>query len=268
MEWSLMRGLGAPVLLVPLALVGCANTGSATDYYVAQQDAQASDADPGSPERPFRTLDKACEVATAGDTVYVRQGVYREALIPKHFGEQGKPIVFQAYGTDAVTIKGSEVLIGLEKEGPNLWVKRPWTRGNYWEDWMREISVAPYGRSARIDEVFINEQPLEWVPSRAELKAGCFVWKGADQGGERPAVRAERHAGHRSGAPCLGNRHELWGGRIRHASLGQEAGCCSSYCGRPGPKAPRLHAFHAFLGVSSLGGSYGHSTLRPVPALS
>ncbi len=61
-----MRGPLAPLLLAPLALVGCANGSRATDYYVAQEDAQASDANPGALERPFRTLGRACEVATAG----------------------------------------------------------------------------------------------------------------------------------------------------------------------------------------------------------
>jgi len=75
-------------------------------------------------------------------------------------------------------------LSGLERESPHVWVKRPWTRANYWEDWMKDDSVAPSGSSARIDQVFVNEEPLQWVPSRVELKPGCFVWRGAAQGGE------------------------------------------------------------------------------------
>ncbi|MDI9432420.1 MAG: right-handed parallel beta-helix repeat-containing protein [Planctomycetota bacterium] len=179
-----MRISDVLALLMLLATAGFRNAACATDYYVAQEDAQANDANPGTLKRPFRTVGQACKVATAGDTVYVLKGVYREPLIPKHSGEKGKPIIFQAYADDTVTIKGSETLSGLEKEGPNLWVKRPWTRANYWEDWMKQDSVAPYGSSARIDEVFVNEQPLQWVPSRAELKPGCFVWTGASQGGE------------------------------------------------------------------------------------
>lgn len=173
----------ASILLVLLATLVGWNAACAADYYVAQEDPQANDGNPGSRERPFKTLAKACEVATAGDTVHIGQGVYREALIPKHSGEKGKPIVFQASGNELVVIKGSKVLAGLEREGP-LWVKRPWTRANYWEDWMKENSVAPFGSSARQDEVFANEQPLHWVPSRKELKPGCFVWRAAAQGGE------------------------------------------------------------------------------------
>ena len=108
-----------------LALLTCWNVACATDYYVAQEDAQANDANPGTRARPFRTLGKACDIATAGDTVFIRQGVYQEALIPKHSGEKGKPIVFQAQGNDEVVIKGSDVLSGLDREGPHLWVKRP-----------------------------------------------------------------------------------------------------------------------------------------------
>jgi hypothetical protein len=78
--------------LMLLAIASCWNAACATDYYVAQEDAQANDSNPSA--RESRTLGKACEVATAGDAVYIRQGVYREALIPKHSGEKGKPIVF------------------------------------------------------------------------------------------------------------------------------------------------------------------------------
>ncbi len=201
--------------LMLLATAGCWNAACATDYHVAQEDARANDANPGTRERPFRTLGKACEVATAGDTVYLGQGVYREALIPKHSGEKGKPIVFQAYANAAVMIKGSKGLSGLEREGPDLWVKRPWTRTNYWEDWMKEDSVAPYGSSARIDQVFINEEPLQWVPSRQELKPGCFVWRGAPQDGELviyPPVGITDLSGALVEIPVLSNVLGAWEG--------------------------------------------------------
>ncbi len=97
-----MRRLEALVLLVLLAVVDGPNAGCAMSYYVAQRDAWARDANPGTRERPLKTLAKVCEVATAGDTVYIRQGVYREALVPKHSGARGKPIVFQAYANDAL----------------------------------------------------------------------------------------------------------------------------------------------------------------------
>lgn len=172
------------VLVCFLAPLSAPTVLCARDYYVAQKAPNAADTNPGTETRPFKTLTKACEAAQAGDTVTIKEGVYREALLPKHSGTEGKPIVFQAYKTDFVMIKGSEVLTGLEKEGANFWVKRPWTRRLYWVEWMRDLSETPYRDSARMEQVFVNEEPLQWVPSRADLKPGCFHWKGDPKDGE------------------------------------------------------------------------------------
>lgn len=53
------------------------------------------DANPGTPESPLRTLQKAAEVARAGDTVLVRSGVYRGHVFLRFSGEPNKPIVFK-----------------------------------------------------------------------------------------------------------------------------------------------------------------------------
>ena len=148
----------------------------AADYFVAQQDPRAADSNPGTVALSFKTLSNACAKAVAGDTVYIKAGTYREALIPKNSGTRRKPITFQAYHDDFVMIKGSEVLTGLVQTATNIWVKRPWHRENYWNETMRRISSAPYQESARVDQVFVNESPLQWVPTRKDLRPGCFVW--------------------------------------------------------------------------------------------
>jgi hypothetical protein len=63
--------------------------GTQAEYYVAVNDPNATDDGPGSEARPFKTLKKACAVARAGDTVAIRAGTYREALMPQHSGEAG-----------------------------------------------------------------------------------------------------------------------------------------------------------------------------------
>ena len=69
-------------------------------YYVAQNDENASDTaeDAGSATKPYKTLTKAAQVAQAGDTVIVREGVYRETLKPQNNGEANAPITFRAEG--------------------------------------------------------------------------------------------------------------------------------------------------------------------------
>ena len=156
----------------------------AAEYYVAARDRAASDSRPGTEALPFKTITKACEVAKAGDTVYIKQGVYREALMPRNSGREGKPIVFTAWKDDFVMVKGSVVVDGFEKEGDRLWVKRPWTKRFWWSDASKNISVGPHRASARMEQVFVNGVPLQWVPSRKELVPGSFYWLGQKEGGE------------------------------------------------------------------------------------
>ena len=73
------------LLLSPLAL-------QAATYTVAPNGA---DSNPGTEAQPFRTIQKAADVAAAGDTVHVRAGVYAENVIIKNSGTEGRPIVFE-----------------------------------------------------------------------------------------------------------------------------------------------------------------------------
>nr|WP_322497024.1 DUF1565 domain-containing protein [Chloroflexus sp.] len=61
----------------------------ATGYYVSPT---GNDANPGTFAQPFRTIQKCAEVATAGDTCYIRAGVYRETVRPSNSGTSGAPI--------------------------------------------------------------------------------------------------------------------------------------------------------------------------------
>jgi len=64
----------------------------------------ASDENLGTEEQPWKTLGKSAESAVAGDTVWIKAGIYRETLRVKNSGEPGKPIVFQAFGEHPVFI--------------------------------------------------------------------------------------------------------------------------------------------------------------------
>ncbi|WP_165822482.1 CBM35 domain-containing protein [Paenibacillus montanisoli] len=79
-------------------------------YYVGG--AGASDANPGSESEPFATIQQAANVATAGDTVKIREGVYRETVVPANSGSVGSPIVFQPDGDAVVTVSGTDAAEG------------------------------------------------------------------------------------------------------------------------------------------------------------
>ena len=56
----------------------------AADLYVGGAD--ASDRNPGTATEPFATIQKAANVARPGDVVKIRDGVYRETVVPANSG--------------------------------------------------------------------------------------------------------------------------------------------------------------------------------------
>ena len=52
----------------------------AMEYVVDARHPQASDENPGTAERPFRTISKAAQIVKSGDTVIIKAGVYRESV--------------------------------------------------------------------------------------------------------------------------------------------------------------------------------------------
>ena len=76
---------------------------------VNQQHSSANDKNPGTENRPVKTISRAAELAQPGDTVLVHAGVYRERVSPARGGEKGRPIVYMAAPDEVVYIKGSDV---------------------------------------------------------------------------------------------------------------------------------------------------------------
>jgi chitodextrinase len=72
------------------------------DYYVSTTGSDASD---GSLANPFLTIQKASDVAVAGDIVYVLAGTYREMVDLKADG-----VTYQPYNGESVTINGADLL--------------------------------------------------------------------------------------------------------------------------------------------------------------
>lgn len=85
-----------------------ANTESGHVYYVSKN---GNDNNPGTTDRPFKTIQKAANVAIAGDTVYVRQGTYNEKVNIRNSGSNGMYITFAPYPGNNVTIDGTGVVM-------------------------------------------------------------------------------------------------------------------------------------------------------------
>ena len=97
-----------------------------------------NDAGPGSKEEPFRTIQKAANIAQPGDTCTVRAGIYREAVTLRNSGTPEKPIRFVAAKGEKVILDGSDPvsdewtqyrdgIFRTEVEGPVEQVFVDWT---------------------------------------------------------------------------------------------------------------------------------------------
>ncbi len=79
-------------------------------YYVSTS---GDDAAPGTLEQPWRTVRKAASAAVAGDTVYLREGVYHERVMVAGSGTSEARITFANYQGESATIDGE----GIELHG-------------------------------------------------------------------------------------------------------------------------------------------------------
>lgn len=128
-------------------------------YHVAKS---GSDRNPGTEESPFLTIQKAADVAGAGDSVIVHQGEYREWVKPRNGGLSCDcPVTYQAADGESVVIKGSERITCWEKVEGDVWKAclpdsffggyNPY-RQEICGDWL----VAPLEKPVHAGEVYLN----------------------------------------------------------------------------------------------------------------
>uniref|UniRef100_UPI0035A11683 right-handed parallel beta-helix repeat-containing protein n=1 Tax=Jeotgalibaca porci TaxID=1868793 RepID=UPI0035A11683 len=90
-----------------------------TIYHVAKNGTKTGN---GTTENPFLTINQAAQVAVAGDTIFVHEGVYREWVSPVNAGlNHHRRITYQAFPGDKVTIKGSEEIKSWEHIQDGIW---------------------------------------------------------------------------------------------------------------------------------------------------
>jgi hypothetical protein len=82
-----------------------------TAYVVDQAHPQAGDDNPGTEDLPWLTVSHAADVLQAGETVYVRSGVYDERVGVENTGTSAEPVNFVGYPDDArPVIRGFDVV--------------------------------------------------------------------------------------------------------------------------------------------------------------
>ncbi|MGE8380246.1 MAG: DUF1565 domain-containing protein, partial [Sphingobacterium sp.] len=70
-----------------------------------------NDLNKGTASKPFRTIARALDAISPGDTIFVRKGVYHEKLLIAKSGSLAKPITIKPYPNEAVAIDGEGLSI-------------------------------------------------------------------------------------------------------------------------------------------------------------
>jgi hypothetical protein len=109
-------------------LAGTVGQARAAVYVVDSAAPAAADTNPGSEEKPFKTVQHAADAAKAGDTVYVMAGRYDERIKVKTGGAEGRPIKFQAMPRRSASVAGFDLDASYVRvEGFEITAERPAT---------------------------------------------------------------------------------------------------------------------------------------------
>jgi len=134
------------------------------EYFVAVDGADGND---GSWRQPLSTIQKAADLMRPGDTCYIRGGVYRQVIRPKHSGTRGKPISFEAWPGEVVILSGTETLAA---------------------DWsVHEGSIYKAKVSGEFDQLFVDGRMMieaRWPNMRFEQRFDKSCWATAGKGSE------------------------------------------------------------------------------------
>lgn len=158
------------LLMVPASLL------QAAIYEVAQRHPQASDAAPGTTERPWKTIGRAAASVAPGDVVVIRGGVYRERVLVKTSGTAEAPIRFEAAPGEHVLVTGADRLTDWQRVDDSrsvyslAWPHRfiPWNRS------MTHPDDEYHRLIGRCEQVIVDGLLLRQVLGADQIAPGTF----------------------------------------------------------------------------------------------
>ena len=90
--------------VIVFAILSMAGAAWSADLYVVQKDPAASDKNSGTEAKPLKTIQAAVDKVQAGDTIWVKTGIYEEEILPRSSGRADAPITLSAWEDDRVCL--------------------------------------------------------------------------------------------------------------------------------------------------------------------
>ena len=153
---------------------------SGKTYYVDNRNPQASDEGTGTKDKPFKTIKPGLKTTYPGDVLHICAGLYREAIYPRA-GENGNPVTIE--GETGAVVSGADPLERWEKQDGGLWVFTNWN-GNYRSPDLKQGN----DRATPGNLLFVDDQPMDFVRTKAELVPGTWTTDPVQGGGSRTIV--------------------------------------------------------------------------------
>ncbi|EDM25376.1 hypothetical protein LNTAR_22060 [Lentisphaera araneosa HTCC2155] len=143
------------------------------NYYLAQN---GTDANPGTKAQPFGTFAKAAKVLKAGDSLFIREGRYRNTMsLQNLYGQVSAPIIIKSYQGEKVFIDGTYPIQSkwtLYKE--NIYVTT--LDRDIWQVFVNKKMMMPARwPNARLDDGSVWEQDKTWAHGSRESEFGKMV---------------------------------------------------------------------------------------------
>ena len=204
-----------------------------TTYHVACQAPQASDENPGTREKPWRTIGRAAEMLRPGEKVVVHAGTYRECVSPRRGGHGPRAMIaYEAAEGERVVVTGAVAWrprplpsSGWNPPVPAAWMAdlpletfagyNPFLARNVHEEFViyRNDADAPKYLLRR-GRVFVDGHPLQQVFRYAEL-AGRDSAFWVEEPGQRIHFRLPSDADPRKAAMEITAREQVFAPRER-----------------------------------------------------
>ncbi len=144
-------------------------------YWVDQQSSLADDQNPGTRDRPWRTINRASTLLRPGDAVIIRAGIYHESITPRTGGSgPDRRITYAAYPGEEVIVSGADIT------QPESWTRE----GNAWRRLWDGPELPMYSDEGdpvmRREMLVANGEVLRPVFRREDVEPGTFFIEGSD----------------------------------------------------------------------------------------
>lgn len=130
------------LFVISISILSYSQIFSQNTYYVAPSTSGGNNSNSGTLSAPFETLAHAVEQLSAGDILYVREGVYRETITIDEDGNSGSLITIQNYNNEVVTVDGTTDISGS------------------WNTFNDVPGVFQLSYSGDITQLFVDDEPM------------------------------------------------------------------------------------------------------------